>query len=277
MHMPHMPYTRVALATAVALAAAAAQAHHPWLLPSHTVVDNKEGVVSFDAAATEDLFEFDNRGLPLDGLVITGPDGASVTPGPVNTASRHRSSFEARLERPGTYRVANVAHGVMVSYKLGGETKRFRGTAEAWEKEKPAQAEDVRVTRFANRIETFVARERPSDKPFAPAGLGLEVIPLDPPVDLSDGDHTRFRVLLDGRPLADAAVSLLRSGNRYRYKMGELTLRSDAKGEFSVTWPEPGRYWLGVSHSVAAEDATDAKAPPARRSSYSATLEVRPR
>lgn len=264
---------------AITLAAAgfAAHAHHPWLLPSHTVVDNKEGVVSFDAAATEDLFEFDNRGLPLDGLVITGPDGASVAPGPVNTASRHRTSFEARLEQPGTYRVANVGQGVMASYKINGETKRFRGTAEAWEKERPVQAEDVRVTRFSSRIETFVARERPSEKPFAPVGQGLEVIPLDPPVDLSDGDRTRFRVLLDGQPLPDAAVSLLRSGNRYRYKMGELTLRSDAKGEFSVTWPEAGRYWLGVNHSVPAAGATDPKSPPASRASYSATLEVRPR
>lgn len=265
------------IALTLAAAGAAAHAHHPWLLPSHTVVDNKDGLVSFDAAATEDLFEFDARGLALDGLVIIGPDGAPVTPGPVNASSRHRSSFEVKLDQPGTYRVANVAHGVIASYKLGGETKRFRGTSEAWEKEKPAHAEEVRVTRTSSRIETFVARERPSDKPFAPAGQGLEVIPLDPPVDLSDGDQTRFRVLIDGKPLADAAVSLLRGGNRYRYKMGELTLRSDAKGEFAVTWPEAGRYWLGANHSVPAEGATDPKAPPARRASYSATLEVRPR
>lgn len=269
-------FTRLAAAALLALAGAA-QASHPWLLPSHTVVDNKEGVVSFDAAASEDLFEFDTRGLPLDGLVVTGPGGASVAPGPVNTGSRHRTSFELKLDQPGTYRVANVGQGVMASYQLGGETRRFRGSAEAWEKEKPEQAEDLRVTRTASRVETFVARERPSDKPFAPTGQGLELIPLDPPVELSDGDRTRFKLLLDGRPLAGAAVSLLRGGNRYRYKMGEQTLRSDAQGEFTVTWAEAGRYWLGVNHSVAAEGATDPKAPPARRASYSATLEVRPR
>jgi uncharacterized GH25 family protein len=273
----HRRFTSIAAAALLAVAGTTAHAHHHWLLPSHTVVDNKEGVVAFDAAASEDLFEFDTRGLALDGLVVTGPDGTSVAPGPVNSASRHRTSFELKLDKPGTYRVANVAQGVMASYKLAGETKRFRGSAEAWEKEKPEKAEDLRVTRTASRVETFVARERPSDKPFAPTGQGLELIPLDPPVDLSDGDRTRFRVLLDGKPLADTTVSLLRGGNRYRYKMGEQTLRSDAQGEFTVTWAEAGRYWLGVNHSVAAEGATDPKAPPARRASYSATLEVRPR
>jgi len=266
--------TRALIATAATLASFSAAAHHPWLLPSQTLVDGKEGVVAIDAAATEDLFEFDTRGLPLDGLAITAPDGSNVAPTAVNTTSRHRSSFELTLTQPGTYRIANLSQGVMVSYKQGGETKRFRGTAEAWEKERPEKAEDVRVTKFASRVETFVAREKPSDKPFAPAGQGLELIPLDAPVDLSDGDRTRFRLLFDGQPLADAAVSLLRGGNRYRYKMGELTLKSDAKGEFSVAWPEAGRYWLGVSHNTPAEAVN---LPPLRRLSYSATLEVRPK
>jgi uncharacterized GH25 family protein len=265
---------RTLLGATLLAASLGAQAHHPWLLPSATVVEGKDGAVAIDAAASEDLFEFDARGLPLDGLVITAPDGAAVTPAAINTSSRHRSSFELTLEQPGTYRIANVNEGVMASYRLGGETKRFRGTREAWEKVRPAEATDVRVTATASRVETFVARLRPSDKPFAPANAGLELIPLDAPVDLSDGDRTRFRVLLDGKPLVDAAVSVLRGGNRYRYKMGEQSLRTDAQGQFTVAWEQPGRYWLGVSHTVpgAAPDAA-----PAQRASYAATFEVRPR
>jgi len=265
---------RTLVAVSAALVSFNASAHHPWLLPNQTLVDGREGIVAIDAAATEDLFEFDTRGLPLDGLAITAPDGASVTPSAINTTSRHRSSFELTLSQPGTYRVANLSQGVMVSYRQGGETKRFRGSAEAWEKERPEKAEDLRLTRFASRVETFVARDKPSEKPFSPVGQGLELIPLDAPVDLSDGDRTRFRLLLDGQPLADAAVSLLRGGNRYRYKMDELTLKSDAKGDFSVAWPAAGRYWLGVNHNTPAEAAD---LPPLRRLSYSATLEVRPK
>lgn len=252
----------------------AAHAHHPWLLPGSTVVDSKEGVVAVDAAVSEDLFEFDNRALPLDGVVVTGPDGRAVKPAAVNTASRHRSSFELTLEQPGTYRIASLSDGVMVSYRQAGEPKRFRGTREAWEKARPSDATDVLVTATASRVETFVARQRPSQQPFAPVNAGLELIPLDAPVDLSDGDRTRFRLMLDGQPLPEATVTLLRGGNRYRYRMGEQSLRTDAKGEFAVTWAEPGRYWLGVSHAVPAA-APDA--PPTRRLSYAATLEVRPR
>ena len=265
---------RVLLACALGAASAAAQAHHPWLLPNATLLDGKDNVVAIDAAASEDLFEFDNRGLPLDGLAITGPDGRAVTPPAVNSSSRHRSSFEFALEQPGTYRIANLSDGVMVSYRQGGEVKRFRGTREAWEKARPADAGEVRVTRLASRVETFVARQRPSDQPFAPANGGLELIPLDAPVDLSDGDRTRFRVLLEGKPLADAAVSVLRGGNRYRYKMGEQNLRTDAQGLITVAWDQPGRYWLGVSHAIA---GATPEAPPEQRLSYAATFEVRPR
>jgi uncharacterized GH25 family protein len=265
---------RAALATAAGTAAFAAAAHHPWLLPTQTLVDGKEGVVAVDAAASEDLFEYDARGLPLDNFAITAPDGRSIAPRAVNTSSSHRSSFELTLEAPGTYRIASLSDGLMVSYQQGAETKRFRGTAEAWDKAKPADATEVRITRLSSRVETFVARNRPSDKPFAAVGAGLELIPLDAPVDLSDGDRTRFRVLLDGKPLADAPVSLLLGGNRYRYKMGEQTLRSDAQGEFTVAWAQPGRYWLGVNHATAGDTAD---APPTRRVSYAATFDVRPR
>ena len=264
----------MSVAALLAAVSIGAYAHHPWLLPSSTVVDSKDGVVAIDAAASEDLFEFDARGLPLDGLVITGPDGRAVTPTAVNTASRHRSSFELALEQPGTYRVASLSSGVMVSYRQGGELKRFRGTSEAWDKARPADAADVRITRQAGRVETFVARQRPSEQPFTPANVGLELLPLDAPVDLSDGDRTRFRVLLDGKPLADAVVSLLRGGNRYRYKMGEQSFRTDAQGQFTVAWEQPGRYWLGLSHST---PGATPDAPPEQRSSYAATFEVRPR
>jgi len=265
---------RLLPALVVATASAAAQAHHPWLLPNATLLDGKDNVVAIDAAASEDLFEFDARGLPLDGLAITSPDGRAVAASAVNTSSRHRSSFELTLEQPGTYRIANLSDGVMVSYRQGGEVKRFRGTREAWEKARPADASEVRVTRMASRIETFVARQRASDRPFASANTGLELIPLDSPVDLSDGDRTRFKLLLEGKPLADAAVSLLLGGNRYRYKMGEQNLRTDAQGQFAVSWQQPGRYWLGVSHAT---PGATPEAPPEQRLSYSATFEVRPR
>jgi hypothetical protein len=55
--------------------------------------------------------------------------------------------------------------------------------------------------------------------------------------------------------------------------MGEIALKTDAAGEFSVAWPEAGRYWLGVSHGGRPPGGPGGS----RRESYSATFEVLPK
>ena len=270
----------LALLAAAALLPTAAQAHRTWLLPSATVVSGKEPTVVVDAAVSEDLFEYDTNALALDGVSITAPDGSKSKPEAV-TSTRRRNSFDFKPTQPGTYRIVNFSESAMASYKLGGETKRWRGSLEALAKEIPAQAEDVQVTRMQSRVETYVTYELDDKKPaataFAPQGAGLELIPVSTPTDLSVGDTSLFRVLLDGKPAANFDVTLIRGGNRYRYKMGEIALKTDAKGQFSIKWPEAGRYWIGASHGARGPGAAPGTvAQPARRASLSATVEVLP-
>jgi uncharacterized GH25 family protein len=271
------------LLVAAALLPGAAQAHRTWLVPSATVVSGREAAVTVDAAVSEDLFEFDTNALVLDKLSIVAPDGSLVAPENL-AAARRRSSFDMKLAQPGTYRIVNFSESVFANYKLGGEQKRWRGTADAMAKEIPADATDLQVTRMQSRVETWVSNDakgekagdkaaaKPADKAFAPQGTGLEFVPLTAPTDLSAGDSSSFRVLLDGKPAANLDVTILRGGNRYRYKLGEIALKTDAQGQFSVKWPEAGRYWIGVSHSVRAAEGT----PPTRRVNASATVEVLP-
>ncbi|MGY4831797.1 DUF4198 domain-containing protein [Sphaerotilaceae bacterium SBD11-9] len=267
----------IALLAAAALLPTAAQAHRTWLLPSATVVSGKEPTVVVDAAVSEDLFEYDTNALALDGISITAPDGSKSKPEAV-TSTRRRNSFDFKPTQPGTYRIVNFNESAMASYKLGGETKRWRGSLEAMAKEIPANAEELQVTRTQARVETYVTYELDDKKPaatsFAPQGAGLELIPLGTPTDLSVGDTSRFRVLLDGQPAANVDVTLIRGGNRYRYKMGEIALKTDAQGQFSVKWPEAGRYWIGASTGGRGPGGTAAQ--PARRASLSATVEVLP-
>ena len=136
----------------------------------------------------------------------------------------------------------------------------------------PADAHDLQVTRQLARAETFVTHETPGALAAAISGDGVELQPLTNPTDLSVGDTSRFRVLLDGKPYPHADVTLVRGGNRYRYTLGELALKTDAAGEFGVAWPEAGRWWMGISHGGREPGA----AAPARRASYSATFEVLP-
>jgi uncharacterized GH25 family protein len=272
----------VLLAVAASLPLSA-QAHRTWLVPSATVVSGREAAVTVDAAVSEDLFEFDTNALVLDKLSIVAHDGSLVAPENL-AAARRRSSFDVKLTQPGTYRIVNFSESVFANYKLGGEQKRWRGHADAMAKEIPADATELQVTRMQSRVETWVSNDakgekagdkaaaKPADKAFEPQGAGLEFVPLTAPTDLSAGDSSSFRVLLDGKPAANLDVTILRGGNRYRYKLGEIALKTDAQGQFSVKWPEAGRYWIGVSHSVRAAEGT----PPTRRVNASATVEVLP-
>jgi len=266
-------------ALAITGAALSAHAVRPWLLPSATLVEGGEPVVSVDAAGSEDLFEFDTVGLDVDELVVTAPDGTTAK-AEGRTASRRRVSFDVRLPQKGTYRLAGITDAAMASWKVGGEAKRWRGAPAALAGALPADAQDVAVTRQVQRVETFVSRDGAGPAAPAKVGSGIELQPLDPPTDLSAGDTTRFRLWLDGKPFANADVTVIRGGNRYRYRMGEIALKTDADGAFAVTWPEAGRWWLGASHGgrrPGADEARGTVAAPLRREGYAATFEVLPR
>jgi len=274
----HSAFPRLALLTGCALLSLSAQAHRPWLLPSATLTDGPAPVVSVDAAISEDLFEFDSFPLVLDTLRVTAPDGSSVAPD-ARVEAKRRITFDVKLVQKGTYRIAGVTDTAMASWKANGETRRWRGAPAALPRDVPADAQDLQVTRQLARAETFVTNAAPGALPAAVSGEGLELLPLTNPTDLSVGDASRFRVLLDGQPYANADVTLIRGGNRYRYKMGEIALKTDAAGEFGVAWPEAGRWWMGISHGGRGPGA----APPAqngtpvRRESYSATFDVLPK
>lgn len=284
----------VATALLLSLAAAlptAAWAHRSWLMASSTQLEGKEPWVTFDAAVSENVFDLDTNAVKLEGLTITGPDGATLVP-ENTTSGRLRSSFDLKLAKPGTYRVAIVSEAVNASYKQGTEVKRWRGTVEAFAKEVPADAPELRSTRTHTRLETFVTYGKGNDTALKPSGVGLELVALTHPSELAPGAAAKFRFVLDGKPAARLKVAVVPGGVRYRGVLKEQLAVTDEKGEFSVTWPEAGMYWLNASYPPRPEPqpgqaqgqgpgqgSTGGGMPadmPARRLSYSGTLEVLP-
>jgi uncharacterized GH25 family protein len=263
------------VAATLAAAAGAALAHHTWLVPSASMVEGKEPWVALDAAVSENLFEFDTTALQVDALTIVAPDGSTAA-ADQRVAGRKRTSFEVQLKQAGTYRFSAVNDSHFASYKVGGETKRWRGKLDALTRELPPDAQEVQVTQLQNRVDTYVTNDKAAAKPFAPLGGGLELIPISAPTDLSVGDTSSFVLLLDGKPLAHADVTVLRGGNRYRYKMGEIALKTNAQGVVQVKWPEAGRYWLGASHGPRGVGSGGTLQQPARRANCSTTVEVLP-
>ena len=263
------------LAAALASACSVVWAHHTWLVPSASMVEGREPWVSLDAAVSENLFEFDTTALQVDALTIVAPDGSAVA-ADNRVAGRRRTSFEVQLKQFGTYRFSALNDSHFASYKVGGETKRWRGKLEALAHELPPDAQEVQVTHMQSRVDTYVTHEKASSNRFSALGTGLELIPTTAPTDLSVGDTSTFQLLLDGKPVADADVTVLRGGNRYRYKMGEIGLKTNAQGLVSVKWPDAGRYWLGASHGPRGANTGGTAQQPVRRANCSTTIEVLP-
>ena len=239
---------RIALLTALAVLAApiSASAHRAWLVPTSTVLSGADAWVGFDAGMSNGVFIADHAAMRLDGLTITAPDGSTVAPENL-TQGRYRSTFDAHLTQQGTYRVANVMGGVVASYKIDGQTRRWRGPQAEMAANIPAGATDVTATRSDSRVETYVTLGAPTETVFEASGKGLELQPVTHPNDLVAGEEATFRLLRDGRPAADMDVTIARGGSRYRNAIEDVTVHTDADGRFSYTWPEAGMYWMNAS------------------------------
>ncbi|GAA3842254.1 DUF4198 domain-containing protein [[Pseudomonas] carboxydohydrogena] len=265
-------HLKVALiAASVSLLALPAQAHRAWLLPSATVLSGADAWITVDAAISNDLFYFEHHPMQLDNLSIEGPDGKTVAP--ENLAKgRYRSTFDVKLAQPGTYKLTVMNQGVFASYKMDGQTKRWRGKAADLEKAIPGNATDVKISESHSRVESFVTSGKPSTDTLKAIGTGLEMIPVTHPNNLVAGEKATFRLMLDGQPASGVEVAVVPGGIRYRDKLNDSKVTTDASGTFSVTWPGPGFYWMSASVSDDKSKIKNAQ----RRSNYSTTIEVLP-
>lgn len=248
-----------------------AQAHRQWLLPSATVLSGNDPWITVDAAVSNDLFYFDHVPMRLDGIAVIAPDGSK---GEIKNGAtgKYRSTFDVQLDKPGTYKIANVSDGLMASYKLNGEAKRWRGQAGDLATAIPKDATDVKLTQNQRRLEIFATRGSPTKEVLKVTGQGLELEPVTHPNDLVSGEAATFKLLLDGKPASGVEVEIVPGGNRYRDGTGEIKATTDAQGAFTVTWPNAGMYWMEAS--VRGGKATIPNAE--RNASYVTTLEVLP-
>ncbi|RIK99717.1 MAG: DUF4198 domain-containing protein [Proteobacteria bacterium] len=258
-------------ASALTLLAVPANAHRAWLLPSATVLSGNDLWVTVDAAISNDLFYFEHHPMRLDGLAVTAPDGSAAKTENMATG-RYRSTFDLKLDQPGTYKIAVLNQGAFARYKLDGQDKRWRGPADEIATKIPTNATDVRITQSQGRIETFVTTGKPTEAVFKTTGQGLELVPVTHPNNLLAGEEAKFKLVLDGQPAAGLEVEVVPGGIRYRDQLNSIKVKTDESGTFAVKWPTPGMYWL--SASVQDDKATIKEAK--RRASYTATVEVLP-
>ena len=249
------------------------------MLPSSTVLSNPDAWVTVDAAVSNGLFYFDHVPMRLANLKITGPDGQERKP--QNTATgKYRSTFDVHLNGAGTYKLAMVQSTVFASWEDRGEQKNWRGSMADFASQVPAGAQELKTSRMNSRLETFVTAGKPSSKVFETTGVGLELVPVTHPNDLVTGEAATFQLLLDGKPAAGLEVTIIAGASRYRDKEGEIKVKTGADGKFSVTFRDPGMYWMNVTTARARSEGPAAgglmRMPMGDRSSYTATFEVLP-
>ena len=140
--MSRSSLSAIAFVLTFLLAPLPAEAHRTWLLPSSTVLSGQEPWVTVDAAVSNDLFVFEHRPMRLDSLAVLGPKGEAVAVQNQATG-QFRSTFDVQLKANGTYKIAIAGSGYSASYKLNGQTKRWRGAKAALATAIPSGATDV--------------------------------------------------------------------------------------------------------------------------------------
>jgi len=154
-----------------------------------------------------------------------------------------------------------------------GQMVRWRGTLEELKAQDMASKPEFSLSeRGRSRLVTFVTLGEPSDTVLQPTGDGVELsFERTHPNDVYVDETASFRVLSDGKPAANAKVTVVREGDRYRDEEGAIVLYTDAEGWVTIDWPDAGRYHV---QAQASSKGTLHGVPSTKSSSYAVILEV---
>lgn len=282
------------------LASPSLLAHSRWIVPSHTILSEKEPVtVTFDIAVSNDIFHADR---PYGGKPALDPKAkAEKKPGPggpgggrprpevklqalqpngqiandiLITQAGRKSVSHFTLDQSGTYRFSVVQAPTKMTVFKGADGKPGRQFGEHFEaKALPAGAKDIVHVNGSGRVETFVSHGGQAGDAIKPMASGLDLSITPHPNDLFVNETSEIQVFVNGKPAGkDIKVNITPNGTRYRNDRGIINLVTDDKGKVSLKWAQAGLYLVELEHTVAGSGKT----PVEDRFSLFVTLEVNP-
>jgi uncharacterized GH25 family protein len=217
----------------------------PYVLP--TLFDVGKGDhVTVTSSFAEDAFvpEVAMRDAPFH---LIGPDGQKRAAGPV-TYLRDLAIFEADMKADGTYRITT-------GQRAGRKSKMARD-GEKWvmrgEDAPPRPGEQVVEVQSMTLADAYVTRGTASTAALKPRGEALEIQAVTHPGDITAGSDARFTLLFDGKPLANADITLFRAAGAYDGRKVAAQVKSDAAGAFTLRPGDAGAYLILVRHRGAA-------------------------
>ena len=257
-------------------------AHGRWIVPSHTVVSGVKATdIALDMSISNDIFHADvayggiplakldlgkeskkiteekkqkiaDKKKPLHPLVkvakstrlnIVQPNGETTSDSSIiNFGRKSVSSF--RLTQDGTYRFQVTQDPIFyTTYKDGsGEPGKVFGIDDYAHSKLPIGAVHIEKVKLINRVETYVTRNQATS--LNKVGEGIEIAFHGHPNDLFAGESSKVSLLLHGEPLALTNITLTKGGTRYRNKREVKEIKTDAHGQASISWSEPGLYLI---------------------------------
>lgn len=276
---------------AIVCAAAPAAAHTPYVVPT-TFAPERETVAVSGGMSEENAFipDFAIRGE--GDWIITGPDGvpAKVKPvhlkainvldAPVPTAGTYRISTG---ERPGRAGKAAKIDGVWRTVRPApppgtppappramGEGEGARGPGPVNAADVPAGAETMDTQGYLI-AETYVTKGAPSPAATRASGKGFELEPITHPNEIFVDDGFSFRLLVDGKPVAGAHITVMRGGELYDGSRTMIEATTGADGKATIKFARPGAYMLETRYPG---QSAPGAAPAARSWVYSLSFEV---
>jgi hypothetical protein len=256
-------------ALAVVLAATQASAGHmPYLEPK--TFGPRRDVVTVEAAMAEEatLFvpDFTIRGS--GDYSVIDPSGATKKIEGVTTL-KELAIFEAPTPIDGTYRITSGERagrssklakidGVWRNVRpAGGPPRPAEGAAPPAngpiEEDKIPAGAEVMTTQSYLKADVYVSRGAPTATALKPTGQGLEIAPVTHPNEAFAGEAFKFRLLVDGQPLANAPFTVSKAREGYEPQRFTTGGSAGADGAASVTLAKPGIYVIQVQNPVRVE------------------------
>lgn len=277
---PCLHLSAIALGLCTTMLCNTALGHSRWVIPSHSILSgDKAPMVSIDFSISNDIFHPDLAlgGIPIQTLsnnpknkqgslkndnpmlkmlnstrvnVITPEGSTGDDLAMVNLGRKSATAFT--LEQSGTYRINVIQNPVDVTLfkKSDGTPSRLFGPLKAVKDKLPSGASDLKTLHIYNDIHTYVTRNALTTKAVTPKGTGLELKHSTHPNELFAKEAAQYTLLFNGKAITNKTVQqsvdlkITRHNTRYRNQRNTETPSLNSKGEFSITWPEPGLYLI---------------------------------
>lgn len=245
--MRPVPMLRTLL-LAAGLAAGAAHAHTPFLLPTNFDVQPK-GTIGVDAGFTEKFFTSDVA-FGNTAFTIVMPSGERIPFGDIHQFKGRTVAEQKLPDEKGTYRLSTGPRlgAVFRTWERNDKTESARDPQQAT----PPDAKLLSHYQSLSISEAYVTAGKPSEKALAPTGKGLEIVPITHPSDLFVGEKFEFSVQFDGKPLANQKVGIYRSPMDLASQSILQNISTDAEGKAVLPLTKAGIHLALIRHKAPA-------------------------